>query len=231
MNYLNFANNTHQDKTETLMTLIDVSPSMEEKDLKPSRLAGAIKANEELLKAKAKKHPKDEVGIIGFGGEARLLHAPVCLEKGLRSLQRALKNPGKSSGTNFTAALTLAERCLFGATPKQEGSLFSRMLSEIFCEPTPNKPQIKKGRKRIAMLTDGEHNQGGSPLKIAARLKKAGVIIDCIGIGGSPDAVDEKLLKQIASVNPDGSIRYCFIGDQEQLLQEYQTLARHIRAI
>ena len=129
-------------------------------------------------------HPKDKVGIIGFGGEARLLHTPVCLEKGFRSLQRALKNPWTSSGTNFTAALALAERCLFGGTPKQEGSLFSRMLSEIFCEPTPKKPQIKKGRKRIIMLTDGEHNQGGSPLKIAARLKKAGVIIDCIGIGG-----------------------------------------------
>jgi len=177
MKYLNFANSIHQDRTETLITLIDVSPSMEEEDWKPTRLAGAIQANKELLKAKIKKHPRDKVGIIGFGGEARLLHAPVCLEEGLRSLQRALKNPWTSSGTNFTAALTLAERCLSGATPKQEGSLFSRMLSEIFCEPTPNKPQIKKGRKRIAMLTDGEHNLGGSPLKIGTRLKKAGVTL------------------------------------------------------
>ena len=231
MKYLNFANSIHQDRTETLITLIDVSPSMEEEDWKPTRLAGAIQANEELLKAKMKNHPRDKVGIIGFGGEARLLHAPVCLEEGLRSLQRALKNPWTSSGTNFTAALTLAEICLFGATPKQEGSLLSRMLSEIFCEPTPNKPQNKKGRKRIIMLTDGEYNLGGSPLKIATRIKTAGVIIDCIGIGGGPEKVDEKLLKQIASVNPDGSIRYCFIGDQQQLLQEYQTLARHIRAI
>jgi hypothetical protein len=231
MKYVNFANSIHQDKTETLITLIDVSPSMKEKDWKPTRLAGAIQANEKLLKAKIKNHPKDFVGIIEFGGEAKLLHAPVCLEKGLRSLQRALKNPWTSSGTNFTAALALAERCLFGATPKQEGSLFSRMLSEIFCEPTPNKPQIKKGHKRIIMLTDGEHNQGGSPLKIAAKLKKAGVIIDCIGIGGRPEKIDEILLKQIASENPDGSVRYCFIGDQKQLLQEYQTLAHHIRAL
>ena len=85
------------------------------------------------------------------------------------------------------------------------------------------------GDRRIIMLTDGEHNQGGSPVEIASRLKNAGVVIDCIGIGGSPEDVDEELLKQIASRNPDGSVRYCFIGDQSQLLRKYQTLAHHIR--
>ena len=79
------------------------------------------------------------------------------------------------------------------------------------------------------MLTDGEYNQGGSPIPVASRLKKAGVIIDCIGIGGSPGDVDEELLKEIASCNPDGSIRYCFIGDQQELLRKYETLAHHIK--
>jgi hypothetical protein len=55
------------------------------------------------------------------------------------------------------------------------------------------------------------------------------VIIDCIGIGGSPKDVDEKLLKEIASRNHDGSIRYCFIGDQQQLLRKYENLAHHIK--
>ena len=79
------------------------------------------------------------------------------------------------------------------------------------------------------MLTDGEHNQGGSPITVASRLKNGGVIIDCIGIGGSPKDVDEKLLEEIASRNPDGSIRYCFIGDQQQLLRKYENLAHHIK--
>ena len=79
------------------------------------------------------------------------------------------------------------------------------------------------------MLTDGEHLGDENPVTIAARLKKAGVIIDCIGIGGSPKDVDEKLLKQIASRNPDRSIRYCFIGDQQELIRKYQSLAQHIR--
>ena len=79
------------------------------------------------------------------------------------------------------------------------------------------------------MLTDGEHLGDENPVTIAARLKKAGVIIDCIGIGGSPKDVDEKLLKQIASRNSDGSVRYCFIGDQQELIRKYQSLAQHIR--
>lgn len=79
------------------------------------------------------------------------------------------------------------------------------------------------------MLTDGEHLGDGNPVNIAKRLKSIGVTIDCIGIGGSPDDVDERLLRQIASRDADGSIRYCFIGDQEQLIQKYQTLAHHIQ--
>ncbi|MFC1780792.1 VWA domain-containing protein [Planctomycetota bacterium] len=83
--------------------------------------------------------------------------------------------------------------------------------------------------KRIILLTDGEHNAISNPETVADRLKKAGVIIDCIGIGGTPADIDEKLLKKIASRNPDGTIRYCFIGDQQALLRKYETLARHIR--
>ena len=81
------------------------------------------------------------------------------------------------------------------------------------------------------MLTDGEHNGLSNPEKVADRLKNAGVIIDCIGIGGTPNDVDEKLLKKIASRDRNGSIRYCFIGDQQALIRKYETLARHIRPV
>ena len=80
-------------------------------------------------------------------------------------------------------------------------------------------------------MTDGDYNVGGSPLRVAQRLKKAGVTIDCIGIGGSEEEVEEEKLKTIASRNPDGSIRYCFIGDQQQLIRKYESLAHHIRPV
>ena len=82
--------------------------------------------------------------------------------------------------------------------------------------------------KRIILLTDGDYNEGGSPLSIAHRLQHAGVVIDCIGIA-SREAVREDKLKPIASRNPDGSIRYCFIGDQQDLIRKYENLAHHIR--
>ena len=66
-------------------------------------------------------------------------------------------------------------------------------------------------------------------MPIARRLKDKGVIVDCIGIGGNPAEVNEADLMKIASKNPDGSIRYCFIGDQQELIKKYENLAHHIR--
>lgn len=235
MKYLDFANHTQSNATsETLMTLIDLSPSMDYDDWKPTRKAGAITANKELINIKLKSHPQDRMGIIGFGNNAKLLHSPIRISKGIQGLQRALNNPDGSGGTNFTAALALAENCFLGKVNQPASNFFTRMLSEIFIEPENHKQQPSRSDgnlKRIIMLTDGEHNGSVSPLAIASRLKNAGVIIDCIGIGGSPKDVDEKLLKQIASKNYDGSIRYCFIGDQQQLLRKYQSMAQHIRVI
>ena len=170
------------------------------------------------------------MGIIGFSSNATLLHPPICLDKNSGSLEGALRRANGSCGTNFTAALELAESCLCGRPIE---NFFTKALAKIFCEEdaTPKTPTRRNGPQRIIMLTDGEHNARSLPLAAASRLKNAGVVIDCIGIGGSPADVDEKLLKQIASQNPDGSPRYCFIGDQQQLLRKYQTLAHHIRAI
>lgn len=201
---------------------------MLEEDWKPTRLAGAIQANKELLKAKVKTHPDDKVGIIAFGERATLLQRPVCLERGFSSLQNALKNPKETLGTNFTAALELAEKHLFDTAGEPPGRSLSKMLAGLFFESMSHDPEIQGERKRIIMLTDGQHNHRSCPLGIASRLKQEGVVIDCIGIGGSPKDVDENLLKRIASENPDGSKRYCFIGEKRQLIQRYQALARHI---
>lgn len=233
MKYLDFANRIHSNgASETLMTLIDLSPSMDDDDWKPTRKAGAITANKELIKNKLKYHPKDRMGIIGFGDNARLLYAPVCVSEGVKGLQRALNNPKGSSGTNFTAALKLAEACFLGKVNQPASNFFTKMLSEIFIEPEGHKQQPGRNDgslKRIIMLTDGQHNGSVSPLAIASSLKNTGIVIDCIGIGGSPNDIDEAILKKIASRNPDGSIRYCFIGDQEALIKKYETLAHHIR--
>ena len=81
------------------------------------------------------------------------------------------------------------------------------------------------------MLTDGMHNGRGNPLDAAQKLKNAGVIIDCIGIAGSRNEVDEDLLRHIASFDNNGVPRYCFIDDTINLITKFQSLSCHIKAV
>lgn len=237
MDYLNFASQiSNNEHPERLISLVDVSPSMDEEDWKPSRKAGAIRANIELVKAKAKDHPHDVVGIAGFGSEAKVLHNPVRLKGSVDSICRSLKEPPMIYGTNFVAAFEMADYLLFGKhPPKKERNSLLKSLLEPFCEfPAcePVREPVEDGvTRRIIILTDGDHNCQGDPIRFAGNLKRAGVVIDCIGIGGTPKDVNEEMLKAIASRNPDGSIRYCFIGDQQTLIKTYNDLAGHIRPI
>lgn len=234
MKYHNFANRVNSnERPETLLTLIDLSGSMLDDDIKPSREAAAIKANEEIIRVKSQQHPNDKIGVIGFQSTARLLLPPTHPSQ-IAGLKKATENTGLRGGTDFVTPLELAYSCFFGRTRIAEENSFMKTLSSIFFEPGTDRcvsrtSQNDKSVKRIIMLTDGEHLGDENPVTVASRLKKAGVIIDCIGIGGSPKDVDEKLLKQIASRNPNGSVRYCFIGDKEKLIKKYQSLAQHIR--
>lgn len=233
MKYLNLVNSvSSNEKPEIVLTLIDLSGSMDISDMKPTRRAAAIRANREIVKVKAQQHPDDKVGVIGFQRSAKLLVTPT-VPSNIRNLERTVDNAVLSGGTDFVTPLKLAYKCFFGKTVGTSTNPISKMLSSFFLEPGMNKrfsmDRADRATKRIIMLTDGEHLGDENPVFIATKLKSAGVIIDCIGIGGSPKDVDEKLLKQIASHNPDGSVRYSFIGDQETLLRKYQTLARHIR--
>lgn len=83
---------------------------------------------------------------------------------------------------------------------------------------------LKNGPGQVIALTDGHHNEGPGPANIAHDLKQLAVL-ECVGIGGSPSDVDETLLKEIASPYPDGTKRYRWIGDKEQLVRHFHNLA------
>ena len=75
--------------------------------------------------------------------------------------------------------------------------------------------------RRVILLTDGH---GGQPEPVAAELKAARVIIDVIGVGGSPACVNETSLRQVASTI-NGQCRYRFIGDRGELMHHFRTIA------
>lgn len=238
MNYINFAGHVNgKGSVEEVLMLDDVSPSMDNNDWPPSRKHGVIEANKELCRIKLSAHPNDRVGLITFGGEAQFVQKPVCLKSGIETLYMAFDNIHSISATNFGAPLQLARQYFFGnyEVPTELRNFSNRISKFLYGSGTPSYPADEKRSnsylRRIHLLSDGEHLHGTSPLPIATALKSAGVIIDCIGIGGTPADVDEAMLKAIASRNPDGSIRYSFIGDKQQLIQKYQTLACHIRPV
>jgi len=230
--YMNFAAAPPgEDRTETLILLLDNSGSMESEDWPPSRLAGAIKASEALVDLKVRQYPHDRVGVVAFCGSAQTVHWPTGARTGAKDLKRSLSRLEADSATNITAGLETASQMLVGETNQSsnKGRLVG-WLAELLFEPPPvERPADKLSAGRIVLLTDGEHNTGRSPKAAAGRLKAAGVTIDCIGIGGSPDEVDEKLLKAIASVGPNGQPRYAFIADKQDLIRKFQQLGNRLR--
>ena len=214
--------------TERVILVLDRSVSMDEKDWTPSRLAGAIEASEALIDLKTQQYPADEVGVVAFASQAKVIHKPARLALGAKSIKRCLRRLGTAWATNITAGLKLAEDLLYGRTGgKEVKGWLSRLLYDQ--QSVAQKPAAVKTANRVILLTDGEHNDGAKPYRIASKLKARGTIIDCIGIGGGPGSVDEGMLKKIASIDADGTPRYCFIGDKQKLIRKFKKLAVHIR--
>ncbi|MFC1793569.1 VWA domain-containing protein [Planctomycetota bacterium] len=181
--------------------IIDVSPSMELRDWKPSRLDAALESAKTFVTRLYKEEPAAKVGIVTYHRKAETILG-LTKVKDYLYIQKAIDSIRTGSATNIGAGLAAAMSIL--------GS--------------------HRGTNQVVLLSDGFHNCGSDPRPIADRLKKHAVI-ECVGIGGSPKNVDEKLLKYIASTRPDGSKRYRWIGDKGELVQHFHDLAgRLVRA-
>jgi len=221
---------------ERMMLVLDNSPSMELSDWEPSRLYGAIEASEALMAVKAKKHPNDRVGIVGFNKRAKTICPPMIVSKKFEDLKDGLCKMSTKSYTNITAGLAEAGRHLvddkkLGVVRKSAatlGRISKRLLSGKI--PSPVDPP-SEGREilRIVLLSDGAHNKGSSPRFLADKLKEAGVVIDCIGIGADLEDFDMECLETISSRNGDGSPRCCYINDSAGLVKKFEDLSNRIQ--
>ena len=222
MRYLNFANAPTTSRgggSERLVVALDISPSMDDGDWPPSRLHAAKAAAVALIERKKQISPDDEVGIVAYSSDATVVHPPLRVGESAGRLIEALEPLETGSGTNISAALQAAKRLLLPQAPR---SWIDRVLPPV---PLAHDQMIR----RVILLTDGYHNVGRSPASVARGLKTANVCIDCVGIGGNPDAVDEALMKTIASKHADGvTPRYVFIGDRGDLIEKFEELAGRI---
>jgi Mg-chelatase subunit ChlD len=184
------------DQHEDTMLVTDYSGSMgEEFQVGMTKLDTAARSQINLVLHKHRIDPNDRIGLVGFNDRARLL------------LPLSEIGPNKAQMIQILQAMRVS-----GGTEIKEGLVEARdgfdwMRSDVV--------------RRIVLLTDGH---GGHPLRVAEALKSKGVVIDVIGIGPSPDTVDEALLKKVASI-VQGELHYWFIKNHRALVDRYTQLA------
>ena len=219
-----------QGRPERLVMVLDCSSSMADTDWRPTRLTGAKQAAVRLVKIKESSFGDDEVGVVSFSDEAETVQPPVEVRTGAGQIKRSISRISPLGSTNMSAGLKEAEHLLSGQkTSSPSGGVLDHLSKFLYGEPQAVAASASGVSKRVIFLTDGHHNATNNPARVTARLKQAGVVIDCIGIGGSPSDVNEARLKAMASRNPDGSIRYAFIGDAAALIRKFEQLGNRLR--
>jgi Mg-chelatase subunit ChlD len=182
----------------TEVLVLDVSISMLDDDYKPTRLDGAKTASCAFLRKLRDVSSETLAGVVSFGDKGKVVCRPIRVGDGLVHLESKVKGLKEDGCTNMTSGLNLAGE-LIRNCPGNSGG-------------------------RIVMLTDGHANDGGDPVSVAQDLKRQGIQLDIIGIGGSPGDVNEKDLKKMASV-VDGRRRYWFIRNVPDLVKRFEALA------
>lgn len=180
--------------------VIDASPSMDDIDWKPSRLGAAKKAANAYARRLASSEPAARVAIVSYCATSKVRCSLTPVSNSDR-LKRSIASIRTNDWTNITAGLEAALRLLQRSTRP--------------CQ--------------VVLLSDGHHNHGPKPHKIADTLKQQ-AIIECVGIGIRQN-VDERLLRRIASAHPDRSKRYRWIGDPDKLVRHFHKLAGRITRV
>ena len=182
----------------TTVVIIDCSISMQIEDYLPNRLEAAKNAAIEYVNTLAAQNAHANMAVIAFNDEAKVV-VPSKSINNCREIIQGIQSIRAEGSTNIGQGL------------KQATIVLGSHLG-------------LNGRSQIVLLTDGF---GNCPLSIPDKLKQRyASIIDVVGIGGSPNDVNEFLLKKIATTESDGTSHYRFITDSRTLNQHYRQLAK-----
>jgi len=191
------------------MLVLDVSGSMDARDLQPTQLGAARQAAKKLVDGLPKGA---QVGVVAFSDRASL-SAPLSSDP-LRA-QQALDGLTAGGGTAIGDGLNLA-------------------LDQLAQRPT--NAQGERAPGVVVLLSDGENNMGRPPAAAANRAQQGGITVNTIGVGqrGVQTALnrrtsvglDETALKSIASTTGG---QYFYAADAGQLEQVYAHLSSQIQ--
>jgi Ca-activated chloride channel family protein len=169
----------------TVMLVLDVSSSMRQNDISPSRMVAAQQA---ALGFIDKQKDTNQVGIVAFASIAQLVQAPTTdpeeLENSILSLTTGR---GTAIGEGIVTALDAI------AEFSQSAAVGAELEAEAGATATPTaegeyQPDI------IVLLTDGNYNAGIDPLEAAQQAADSGVRVYTIGYGIEAGAMGRSMM-------------------------------------
>ncbi len=156
----------------TVILVVDVSRSMESKDVKPSRIGAATEAVRLFLK---KVPGRLQVGLIAFAGDPAVAAPPTTDHSLVRQALDTLEWYPSFGGTAIGDALAEAVRLGEEAVGAGNGNLASVTTA-------PSKST--RGLVSILFLSDGAQTRGDLlPLQGADRAKAAGIPVYTVALG------------------------------------------------
>jgi Ca-activated chloride channel family protein len=162
----------------TVMLVLDVSSSMRQDDISPSRM---IAAQQAALGFIDKQKDTNQVGIVAFASIAQLMQAPTTDPEELESTILGLTTGrGTAIGEGIVTALDTIDE--FGQSTAAELEAQARATATPTAEDE-YQPDI------IVLLTDGNYNAGIDPLEAAQMAADSGVRVYTIGYGTEAGAM------------------------------------------
>jgi Ca-activated chloride channel family protein len=214
----------------TVILAIDVSGSMSDKDMAPSRLEAAKSA----AMAFVEKQPWNiRIGIVSFSTNAALIQTPTTNKDNLFTAINYLK-PQTSTAIG-DAILASLDAIFEGQDIISQTAFSNNQAATTILGTKPDSPKTYLP-DIIILLSDGQSNMGAHPLTVLQRAVDAGVRIYTVGVGrvrmssqgkgySSPDELDEETLKQI-SKKTDGE--YFRAQNANQLTNIYKSIGTQL---
>jgi Ca-activated chloride channel family protein len=158
----------------TVILVVDVSRSMEAKDVKPSRIGAATAAVRTFLD---KVPDRLQVGLIAFAGDPAVAAPPTTdhslVREALNTLEWYPSFGGTAIGDALAEAVRIGQEAVGGGT--------GNLASVTTAAPTSNQTH---GLVSILLLSDGAQTRGQLlPLEGADRAKAAGIPVYTVALG------------------------------------------------
>lgn len=157
----------------TIILTLDVSRSMLQNDIQPSRIRAAKDAALRFIES---QQPGTQIGVVAFAGYAQMVQAPTSDRGALRTAVESLTT---GRGTAIGSGILQALDAIAEIDPSVAPSDNSR-------EPGEESPPVPKGAyvpHIVVLLTDGVATTGPIPTEAAQQAADRGVRVYTIGFG------------------------------------------------